>query len=154
MNSGSAGSVKACDFTNYPVPVIKWFDSEAPAYPNRPSATAMSAFFSIKTQYLVRNGLRSIIPFIRKVTVWGASKISRKARHDAGDHQASGFKNILTFPRKDSLDRSVLHYEVYPAGRRHLYTGISETGRSCGRIRVHICMAGDMSQGRDYMLAS
>ena len=131
-------------------PVIKWFDSE-----DRLSRTDMrysdNAFFKIKTVYLER-WLKLNNPFHPEVTVWGASKISRKR---AALLESSGIRilNYIDISRKRHLDKSVLYYEEIPSpGKIFILVYLKQES-----MRSNTCdflQARGYAPGKDYLLVS
>jgi glycosyltransferase involved in cell wall biosynthesis len=94
-----------------PFPIIQWVDS-----PKRLTRTDKRysdlAFFNIKTSYLAK-WLKTYNPHHPKVSVWGASRISRKRAQVLEEHGIY-IQHFIDISHKRQLEKKVLHYEEIP----------------------------------------
>jgi glycosyltransferase involved in cell wall biosynthesis len=130
--------------------ILEWHDSEQrltrtdPIYSDR-------SFFEIKSKYLAK-WLAENNSFHPRVTVWGASRISRRRARILEQHGIS-ISTYIDTKKGRQIERDVIHYEDLPlAGEMFILTYIRQMDNR-ERIQGFLEDRGYV-EGKDYMLVS
>ncbi|NOR33140.1 MAG: glycosyltransferase [Bacteroidales bacterium] len=130
--------------------ILEWHDSEQrltrtdPIYSDR-------SFFEIKSKYLAK-WLAENNSFHPRVTVWGASRISRRRARILEQHGIS-ISTYIDTKKGRQIERDVIHYEDLPlAGEMFILTYIRQMDNR-ERIQGFLEDRGYV-EGKDYLLVS
>jgi len=130
--------------------ILEWHDSEQrltrtdPIYSDR-------SFFEIKSKYLAK-WLAENNSFHPRVTVWGASRISRRRARILEQHGIS-ISTYIDTKKGRQIERDVIHYEDLPlAGEMFILTYIRQMDNR-ERIQAFLEDRGYV-EGKDYLLVS
>lgn len=137
-------------FGKVPEVVLQWHDSPGRLTRSDP-VYSDDSFFRIKTRYLSA-WLKENNPFHPEVTVWGASRLSRKR---AALLQEYGVRIIgyIDIKKTRQLEEKVIYYEnLPPAGERFILSYVRQ-GDSRERVREYLNSLGYMEQV-NYLLVS
>ena len=133
-----------------PEVVLDWHDSDGrltrthPIYSDR-------AFYDIKSKYLAK-WLGENNPFHPRVTIWGASRISRR-RAKILELQGVRIDTYIDTKKSRQLDRDLIYYEDLPeAGSMFILTYIRQMDN---RVKIQAFLEERRySEGKDYLLIS
>lgn len=130
--------------------ILEWHDSEQrltrtdPIYSDR-------SFFEIKSKYLAK-WLAENNSFHPRVTVWGASRISRRRARILEQHGIS-ISTYIDTKKGRQIERDVIYYEDLPlAGEMFILTYIRQMDNR-ERIQAFLEDRGYV-EGKDYLLVS
>ena len=130
--------------------VLKWHDSD-----NRLTRTQSiysdSSFYRIKTKYLV-DWLEKNNPFHPLVSIWGASRISRRRARLLKPYGIE-IRSYIDIKRDRQLDQKVMYYrEIPPPGETFILTYIKQMNAR-DEIRDFLHSRG-YKEGLNYLLVS
>ncbi|MFW6095692.1 MAG: glycosyltransferase family 2 protein [Bacteroidota bacterium] len=130
--------------------VLDWHDSDSRLTRTHPSYSD-EAFYRIKTQYLVL-WLKQNNQFHPHVTVWGASKISRK-RAEMLENDSITIDNFIDIKKTRQIDSSVLFYkDIPPPGKIFILVYVRQWDAK-RKIKQYLESLG-YSEGKNYLLVS
>jgi glycosyltransferase involved in cell wall biosynthesis len=136
--------------TKVPKPLLKWTDSHNRLTRTNP-AYSDQAFYKIKTYYLAR-WLKQHNAFHPRVSVWGASKTSRKRALLLADYDIHIDQYIDTNPQRQ-LDKKILYYKDLPhAGNLFILVYVRQW-KAKTEIKDFLDSRG-YTEGTDYLFVS
>ena len=130
--------------------VLKWHDSDTRLTRTNPIYSD-SAFYRIKTKYLA-DWLKKNNPFYPKITIWGASRISRRRARLLIQYGIE-IEYYIDTKRGRQLDKEVMYYsEIPPPGKLFILTYIKQMNAR-DEIQKFLHSKG-YQEGVDYLLVS
>lgn len=133
-----------------PETVLRWYDSDTRLTRTHP-AYSDKAFYGIKSQYLA-SWLQKNNPFHPDVSVWGASRISRR-RARLLEPFGIRFANYIDTKKSRQLGQNVIYYEdLPPAGELFILSYIRQMDNR-DRIREFLSQRGYL-EGKDFLMVS
>jgi len=130
--------------------VLKWYDSDS-RLTRTNQIYSDAAFYSIKSEYLAK-WLTQYNPFHPKVSIWGASRISRR-RARLLEKYGIQFQSYIDTKKSRQLDGKVIYYEdLPPTGEMFVLTYIKQMNNR-GRIMAFLEERGYI-EGKDYLVVS
>lgn len=133
-----------------PNKVLRWYDSETRLTRTHP-AYSDKAFYEIKSRYLA-SWLQEHNPFHPEVSVWGASRISRRRARLLEPYGIS-FAHYIDTKKSRQLEKSVIYYrDLPPAGTLFILSYIRQMDNR-DRIREFLTGRG-YSEGKDFLMVS
>ena len=131
--------------------LLDWYDSDTRLSRND-SLYSDGSFYRIKTKYLAL-WLQKINPFHPNVTIWGASKISRRRAKLLEKHQVYIESYIDTKDNKRLLDKEVCYYKnIPPPGSKFILVYIKQ---SIARIEIrNYLISKGYEEGVNFLLVS
>lgn len=136
--------------TKLPEVVLKWYDSDS-RLTRTHQIYSDAAFYRIKSEYLAK-WLAQHNPFHPKVSIWGASRISRR-RARLLEEYGIRFQSYIDTKKSRQLDEKVIYYEdLPPAGGLFVLTYIKQMNNR-GKIMAFLEERGYV-EGEDYLVVS
>jgi glycosyltransferase involved in cell wall biosynthesis len=133
-----------------PVPLLKWYDSES-RLTRTEEIYSDQSFYKIKSKYL-SICLEKINPFHPKVSVWGASRISRR-RAKILEKFGIEIHSYIDTKQSRQIEKEVIFYEDLPeAGSLFILSYIKQMNNR-DRIRSFLNEKG-YEEGKDYLMVS
>lgn len=133
-----------------PEVVLKWYDSDG-RLTRTNQIYSDAAFYKIKSEYLAR-WLTQNNPFHPRVSIWGASRISRR-RARLLEKYGIEFHSYIDTKKSRQLDGKVIYYEdLPPAGELFVLTYIRQMNNR-GKIMAFLEERGYV-EGVDYLVVS
>ena len=133
-----------------PEVVLDWHDSEMRLTRTQPIYREQ-AFYEIKSRYLAK-WLSVNNPFHPMVTVWGASRISRRRARILEQH-GIGIQTYIDTKRGRQIEKELTYYDDIPeAGFMFILTYIRQMDNR-GKIQAFLEERGYV-EGKDYLLVS
>lgn len=133
-----------------PKVVLRWYDSETRLTRTHP-AYSENAFYEVKSRYLA-SWLQKHNPFHPEVSVWGASRISRR-RARLLEPYGIRFANYVDTKKSRQLGKSVIYYkDLPPPGNLFILSYIRQMDNR-DRIREFLTNSG-YSEGKDFLMVS
>ena len=130
--------------------VLKWYDSET-RLTRTDSIYSDKSFYQIKSQYLA-SWLTKYNPYHPNVSVWGASRISRR-RAKLLEPYGIKFQNYIDTKKNRQIDQAVIYYEdLPPAGSMFILSYIRQMNNR-DKIRKFLDEKGYV-EGKDYLMVS
>ncbi|NOX47784.1 MAG: glycosyltransferase family 2 protein [Chlorobi bacterium] len=133
-----------------PETILKWHDSDTRLTRTNPIYSD-SAFYRIKTKYLA-DWLKENNPFHPRITIWGASRISRRRARLLKQYGIE-IEYYIDTKRGRQLDKEVMYYsEIPPPGNLFILTYIKQMN---ARDEIQDFLHGrGYREGIDYLLVS
>jgi len=133
-----------------PETVLRWYDSDTRLTRTHP-AYSDKAFYEIKSRYLA-SWLQKHNPFHPHVSVWGASRISRR-RARLLEPLGIRFDNYIDTKKSRQLGKNIIYYEdLPPAGELFILSYIRQMDNR-DRIREFLTHRGYL-EGKDFLMVS
>ncbi|MEX2369613.1 MAG: glycosyltransferase family 2 protein [Bacteroidales bacterium] len=133
-----------------PEKVLKWYDSET-RLTRTDEKYSDQSFYNIKSRYLA-DWLQLNNPFHPYISIWGASRISRR-RARLLEQYGIIFQNYIDTKKGRQLEKSVIYHEELPeAGELFILTYIRQMDNR-DRIRTFLNARG-YEEGKDYLVVS
>jgi glycosyltransferase involved in cell wall biosynthesis len=133
-----------------PRTVLRWYDSDTRLSRTHP-AYSEKAFYRIKSRYLA-SWLQENNPYHPDVSVWGASRISRR-RARLLEPYGIRFSQYIDTKKSRQLDKQVIYYEdLPPAGELFVLSYIRQMDNR-DRIREFLTARG-YREGKDFLMVS
>lgn len=133
-----------------PRKVLHWYDSET-RLTRTHAAYSEQAFYSVKSRYLA-SWLQKHNPFHPGVSVWGASRISRR-RARLLEPYGIRFTHYIDTKKSRQLGKRVIYYrELPPAGGLFILSYIRQMDNR-DRIRAFLTSRGYV-EGKDFLMVS
>lgn len=130
--------------------ILKWHDSDTRLTRTHPIYSD-SAFYRIKTKYLA-DWLQENNPFHPQITVWGASRISRRRARLLKQYGIET-EYYIDIKRNRQLNKQVIYYsEIPPPGKLFILTYIKQMDAR-DEIQEFLHSKG-YQEGVDYLLVS
>jgi len=130
--------------------VLRWYDSETRLTRTHP-AYSEKAFYEIKSHYLA-SWLQRHNPHHPDVSVWGASRISRRRARLLEPHGIR-FANFIDTKKSRQLDEHVIYYkDLPPSGTLFILSYIRQMDNR-DRIRAFLTGKG-YREGKDFLMVS
>jgi len=130
--------------------LLHWQDSD-----NRLTRThpiySQAAFYRIKSQYLAL-WLKKNNPFHPYVSIWGASRISRKRAQLLQDHDIT-IKHWIDIKKSRQLNEEILYYQELPDQGKHFILVYVPIESAREKIQLFLHTKG-YREGKDYLLVS
>jgi hypothetical protein len=133
-----------------PETVLKWYDSETrltrtdPIYSDK-------AFYEIKSKYMA-TWLEKHNPFHPNISIWGASRISRR-RAKLLEPYGIVFQNYIDTKKGRQVDKEIIYYDdLPPAGSLFILSYIRQMDNR-DKIRAFLRERG-YEEGVDYLMGS
>lgn len=133
-----------------PGPVLKWYDSDS-RLTRTDQIYSDSAFYRIKSEYLAK-WLKEYNPFHPYVSIWGASRISRR-RARLLEQFGVKFKCFIDTKKSRQIGKEIIYFEDLPgAGDMFVLTYIKQMNNR-KKIMEFLEERG-YSEGKDYLVVS
>ncbi len=133
-----------------PFPVLKWYDSDT-RLTRTQKIYSDAAFYKIKSKYLAK-WLVEHNPYHPKVSIWGASRISRR-RARLLEEYGIQFQSYIDTKKSRQINSEIIYYEnLPPAGEMFILTYIRQMNNR-GRIMAFLEGKGYV-EGADYLVIS
>ena len=133
-----------------PVVVLRWYDSDT-----RLTRTDViysdRSFYKIKSLYLA-SWLKKNNPFHPFVSVWGASRISRRRARLLEQHGVQ-LKNYIDTKRSRQIGSEIIYYKDLPAAGQMFILSYIRQMDNRDRIREFLCGRGYV-EGGDFLMIS
>ncbi len=130
--------------------VLRWHDSESRLTRTHP-AYSDKAFYAIKSRYLAA-WLQQHNPFHPYVSVWGASRISRR-RARLLEPYGIRFANYIDTKKSRQLGKQVIYYKDLPAAGNMFILSYIRQMDNRDRIREFLTQRG-YHEGIDFLMVS
>jgi glycosyltransferase involved in cell wall biosynthesis len=133
-----------------PETVLRWYDSDT-RLTRKDDHYSDKSFYRIKSLYLA-TWLKGNNPFHPFVSVWGASRISRRRAQLLEQHDVQ-FKNFIDTKRSRQIGSEIIYYkELPPAGNIFILSYIRQMNNR-DRIRKFLHDRG-YREGKDFLMVS
>jgi hypothetical protein len=130
--------------------VLHWHDSDTRLTRTHPAYSDKS-FYEIKSRYLA-SWLQKHNPFHPDVSVWGASRISRR-RARLLEPYGIRFANYIDTKKSRQLEKNIIYYEdLPPAGELFILSYIRQMDNR-DRIREYLNSKGYL-EGKNFLMVS
>jgi len=133
-----------------PETVLKWYDSD-----DRLTRTdhhySEKAFYTIKSKYLAE-WLRKHNPHHPDVTIWGASRISRR-RARMLENEGIRFSSFVDTRKNRQIGKKIIYYLDLPEAGKHFILSYIRQMDNRDRIRLFLEERG-YSEGVDFLMVS
>ena len=133
-----------------PQKLIKWYDSET-RLTRTQSMYSDAAFYKIKTQYLAR-WLEENNPFHPRVSIWGASRISRRRARLLIKYGIE-IESYIDTRHGRRLDQNVLYYTEIPSPDKMFILTYIKQMNARDQIQEYLEKKGYV-EGSNYLLVS
>ncbi len=133
-----------------PDPVLKWYDSDT-RLTRTDKIYSDAAFYRIKSEYLAK-WLKENNPYHPYVSIWGASRISRR-RARLLEPFGVKFKYFIDTKHSRQIGKEIIYYEDIPStGEVFVLTYIKQMNNR-GKI-MSFLEGRDYIEGKDYLVVS
>ncbi len=130
--------------------LLKWYDSDS-RLTRTHQIYSDAAFYSIKSEYLAK-WLAENNPFHPKVSIWGASRISRR-RARLLEKYGIQFQSYIDTKKSRQLDGKVVYYEDLPSAGGLFVLSYIKQMNNRGKIMAFLEERGYI-EGKDYLVVS
>jgi len=133
-----------------PAPLLKWYDSDT-RLTRTDKIYSDAAFYRIKSEYLAK-WLQENNPYHPYVSIWGASRISRRRARLLEPYDVK-FRYFIDTKKSRQIGKEIIFYEdLPPAGEMFILTYIRQMNNR-GRIMEFLEGRGYI-EGKDYLVVS
>jgi glycosyltransferase involved in cell wall biosynthesis len=133
-----------------PVVVLRWYDSET-RLTRTDEIYSDRSFYKIKSFYLA-SWLKKNNPFHPFVSIWGASRISRRRARLLEQHGVQ-LKNYIDTKKSRQIGSEIIYYKELPAAGQMFILSYIRQMDNRDRIREFLCERGYV-EGRDFLMVS
>jgi glycosyltransferase involved in cell wall biosynthesis len=133
-----------------PVVVLRWYDSDT-RLTRTDAIYSDKSFYNTKSLYLA-SWLKKNNPFHPHVSVWGASRISRRRARLLEQHGVQ-LKNYIDTKKSRQIGSEIIYYKDLPAAGQMFILSYIRQMDNRNRIREFLCKKGYV-EGRDFMMIS